>query len=142
MEDGTVTQFGPTATIYRAPTTLAAARVFSDPPINVLDMSAAGGTISAGAISWPDPSGAMAGQCTFAIRPHHVRPERHSAADIAVTGRVIVTELSGSESSAHFEVNGRPWVSLAHGVHPFQLGEEHTFYMDPSHGFIFAGEAA
>ncbi|MEL7167229.1 MAG: ABC transporter ATP-binding protein, partial [Pseudomonadota bacterium] len=48
MEDGTVTQFGPTATIYRAPTTLAAARVFSDPPINVLDMSAAGGTISAG----------------------------------------------------------------------------------------------
>ncbi|MEL7167304.1 MAG: hypothetical protein AAGL96_17710, partial [Pseudomonadota bacterium] len=68
--------------------------------------------------------------------------ERHSAADIAVTGRVIVTELSGSESSAHFEVNGRPWVSLAHGVHPFQLGEEHTFYMDPSHGFIFAGEAA
>ncbi|MEL7091751.1 MAG: ABC transporter ATP-binding protein [Pseudomonadota bacterium] len=142
MEDGHVTQFGPTATIYRAPATLAAARVFSDPPINVLDMSAAGGTISAGAISWPDPSGVMAGHCTFAIRPHHVHPARQSDTDIAVTGRVIVTELSGSESSAHFEVNGRPWVSLAHGVHPFELGEEHTFYMDPSHGFIFAGEAA
>ena len=81
------------------------------------------------------------GSYTVAIRPHHVLPTRRSASDIAVTGRIIVTELSGSESSAHFEVNGRPWVSLAHGVHPFEVGEEHTFYLDPAQGFMFAGEA-
>ena len=35
MEDGAVIQFGDTPDIYRAPRNLAAARVFSDPPINI-----------------------------------------------------------------------------------------------------------
>ena len=36
MEDGRVTQFGPTTEIYRNPANVDAARVFSDPPINTL----------------------------------------------------------------------------------------------------------
>jgi glycerol transport system ATP-binding protein len=29
------------------------------------------------------------------------------------------------------------WVSLAHGVHPYEVGEDHRFYMDPTHAFYF-----
>ena len=144
MSDGAVVQFGPTAEIYRAPASLEAARIFSDPPINVLEVRSDKGTIrDGGGLSWKaEGDCASEGVYHFAIRPHHVTPQRVSDADVAVTGRVVVTELSGSESSAHFEVQGRPWVSLAHGVHPYRVGEEHTFYMDPANGYTFPAEAA
>ena len=35
MHEGRITQFGPTAEIYRKPNSLVSARVFSDPPINI-----------------------------------------------------------------------------------------------------------
>ena len=53
-------------------------------------------------------------------------------------GKVLVTELSGSESSAHFQLGDDGWVSLAHGVHPYEIGKSHRFYMDPSQAFYFA----
>ena len=139
MSDGAVVQFGPTAEIYRTPASLEAARIFSDPPINVMQVSSDKGVLrGSGALSWTaGPEAMHEGSYHFAIRPHHVSPHRRSDADLPITGRVVVTELSGSESSAHFEVQGRPWVSLAHGVHPYRVGEEHTFYMDPSKGFMF-----
>ncbi len=42
MNDGRVTQFGPTAHIYRAPQDLVSAQVFSDPPINFADRDETG----------------------------------------------------------------------------------------------------
>lgn len=142
MDDGTVTQFGPTAQIYRKPATLTAARVFSDPPINAARVTKSGTTMRMDTgTSW-SLSGAAAGLAdglyTVAIRPHHVTPVSHSDADVAMDGTVLVTELSGSESSAHFQLGGDGWVSLAHGVHPYQVGETHRFYMDPAHAFYFA----
>jgi glycerol transport system ATP-binding protein len=77
------------------------------------------------------------GVYTMAIRPHHVTPVAETSNDVALTGKVLVTELSGSESSAHFEMAEEGWVSLAHGVHPYRVGEEHTFFMDASKAFYF-----
>ncbi|MDN3720693.1 hypothetical protein QW131_19175 [Roseibium salinum] len=57
---------------------------------------------------------------------------------VRLSGRVLVTELSGSESSAHFDMDGQAWVSLAPGVHPYLVGEVHSFYLDPRHCFFFA----
>ncbi len=45
----------------------------------------------------------------------------------------LVTELSGSDSSAHFRHGADDWVSLAAGVHPYEVGEDHSFYMNPAH---------
>ena len=42
MHDGRVTQFGPTAEIYRKPFDLTSAKVFSDPPINVAPITKEG----------------------------------------------------------------------------------------------------
>ena len=44
MNDGRVTQFGPTADIYRSPQDLTSAQVFSDPPINVAQVTKQGTT--------------------------------------------------------------------------------------------------
>lgn len=142
MEDGSVVQFGPTAQIYRQPRTLGAARVFSDPPINVAQVTKRGDTLSMGNdASWP-ATGALAGLTddtyTLAVRPHHVAPTRSARAHVCLRGTVLVTELSGSESSAHFQMQSAAWVSLAHGVHPYEVGQDHAFYLDPTACYLFA----
>lgn len=145
MHDGHVTQFGPTAEIYRRPNTLTSARVFSDPPINVAGIVKSGSIARLGAASW-ELSGVVAGLAdgpyTVAIRPNHVSPRNLRAGLVELTGRVLVTELSGSESSAHFRMDGATWVSLSPGVHAFQVGEDHRFYMDPERCFYFAPDGA
>ncbi len=142
MDDGYVTQFGPTADIYRNPRNLAAARVFSDPPINSAEITKSGDVAQlAEGARWP-LTGAAAelpdGSYTVAIRPHRVAPLARSTDEVALTGTVIVTEISGSESSAHFQLGANAWVSLAAGVHPYEVGEAHTFYMNPMHCRYFA----
>ncbi|WP_350334108.1 ABC transporter ATP-binding protein [Coralliovum pocilloporae] len=141
MNDGHVSQFGPTADIYRKPANLIAARVFSDPPINTAPISKRGNVAHLGSdISWTieGPAADLSdGDYVIAIRPNHISPLSHDKG-VALTGAVQVTELSGSESSAHFRLHNESWVSLAHGVHAYQVGEDHTFYMDPSRCFYFA----
>ncbi|MEL6169184.1 MAG: ABC transporter ATP-binding protein [Pseudomonadota bacterium] len=146
MDDGSVTQFGPTAEIYRDPANLKAARVFSDPPINAAEITKTGQNATLeGDVSWPLNGTAAAlpdGTYTIAVRPHRVTPMRTSNADVALKGQVLVTELSGSDSSAHFRLAGADWVSLASGVHPYQVGEDHTFFMNPSHCRYFGQDGA
>ncbi len=142
MEDGKVVQFGPTAEIYRAPVDLASAAVFSDPPINSARIVKKGTTAQlAVGPAWQLTGGAAAltdGEYIVAIRPNHVLPKRQKEQAVELPGTVLVTELSGSESSAHFAMGDENWVSLAHGVHPYQIGGKHAFYMDPAHCFYFA----
>jgi glycerol transport system ATP-binding protein len=144
MMDGHVAQFGPTAEIYRAPDSLTAARIFSDPPINAAPVSKRGDAIHMGGVEWPagTASNLTDGDYTVAVRPNHVLPVAASSSDVALTGKISVTELSGSESSAHFELNGEGWVSLAHGTHPYEVGEEHTFFMDPGACLYFAPDGS
>lgn len=144
MQDGHVVQFGPTADIYRTPATLSAAEVFSDPPINVAAVTKSGSTIAMGGDTVWNATGAAAGlpdgAYKIAIRPHHVTPTPQTQAQIALEGRVMVTELSGSESSAHFTTEAGDWVSLAAGVHAYEIGETHAFYFDPAHCFLFTAD--
>ena len=146
MDDGIVTQFGPTAEIYRRPGSLSAAQVFSDPPINAAPLTKRGSeaTLETG-VSWILEGAAAAlpdGTYTVAIRPHNVAPVAQSPKDVEIDGTVLVTELSGSESSAHFSMGAHAWVSLAHGVHPYQVGQNHRFFMDASKAFFFASDGS
>lgn len=141
MEDGAVIQFGDTPDIYRAPRNLAAARVFSDPPINITRVIKKGQYAALMNGSRWALNGKVAdlvdGEYIIAIRPHHVTPDPCGPDSIEVQGTVLVTELSGSDSSAHFEMDSDSWVSLAHGVHRYQVGQKHQFYVDVSHAFYF-----
>ena len=155
MRDGRVTQFGPTAEIYRNPGNLDAARVFSDPPINTASVTKEGNTARMGTrVSWQlsgDAAGLADGAYDLAVRPYHVLPTASDKATVRLAGQVQVTELSGSESSAHFDLGlgSTPagethanWVSLSAGVHPYEIGETHDFYMDPSACYFFAPDGS
>ncbi|MEO0484473.1 MAG: ABC transporter ATP-binding protein [Pseudomonadota bacterium] len=144
MMDGHVAQFGPTAEIYRAPATLTAAQIFSDPPINHATVEKRGDRFAMGPVEWPagGASGLRDGTYTVAVRPNHILPFENSNATVPLSGEVGVTELSGSESSAHFSFGGQSWVSLAHGTHVYHPGQDHTFFMDPGGCLYFAPDGS
>ena len=57
---------------------------------------------------------------------------------VSVEGRVLVAELSGSESVLHFDRGGRTWISQSHGVHPYEVGATARLYVDLDRSFLFA----
>ena len=140
MDDGRVTQFGTTADIYRKPLDLASAQVFSNPPINTAAVTKRGATITlTSGPSWTAAGPAANlpdGPYVIGVRPDNVSPV--AGAGVVLAGKVLITELSGSESSAHFAMGDQSWVSLAHGVHPYKIGEVHQFHLDPATCFYFA----
>jgi glycerol transport system ATP-binding protein len=141
--EGRVTQFGPTGYIYRRPRDLTTAKVFSDPPINTAPVTKLGDDILiGGAVKLPAGNAAAAiadGEYTIGIRPHHITP-RSEGDGTAVEGRVLVAELSGSESVVHFDLNGRTWVSQSHGIHPFEVGSMARLQVDVDKSFFFDGD--
>jgi glycerol transport system ATP-binding protein len=141
--EGRVTQFGPTGDIYRRPRDLTTAKVFSDPPINTAPVTKLGNDILiGGTVKLPAGNAAAAiadGEYTIGIRPHHIVP-RSAGDGTSVEGRVLVAELSGSESVVHFDLNGRTWVSQSHGIHPFEVGSMARLHVDVDKSFFFDGD--
>ena len=141
LHEGRVTQFGPTSAIYRRPSDLTSAQVFSDPPINTTAVTKVNGEIRlADGATWKTPP-AMAsvpdGAYTLAIRAHHISPTPLNGSAITVSGRVLVAELSGSESVLHFDRGGATWISQSHGVHPYEVGATAQLYVDIDRSFLF-----
>ncbi|HET7716723.1 MAG TPA: ABC transporter ATP-binding protein [Bauldia sp.] len=140
LHEGRITQFGPTAETYRHPSDLITAEVFSDPPINTAKVRKQRGEIMIGdAIRLPAGRVGEAvpdGEYTIGIRPHHISPVARDGG-AAVEGRVIIAELSGSESVVHFDLGGRTWVSQSHGIHPFEVGSMARLYVDVDQSFFF-----
>ncbi len=144
--EGRVTQFGPTSGIYRRPLDLTTARVFSDPPINTANVIKRGETIHIGeTIALPAGAagrGLRDGAYTIGIRPHHIVPVANGPSDAVIDGRVLVSELSGSESVIHFDLNGETWVSQSLGIHPFEVGQTARLSVDVDRSMFFdAGDA-
>ncbi|HEX9768556.1 MAG TPA: ABC transporter ATP-binding protein [Kiloniellales bacterium] len=134
LHEGRVTQFGETASVYRRPVDLRSARVFSDPPINTTRVAKQGDRfVLNDRIAWPadDKRRAMPdGYYTLGIRPHHITPRPRSGDAVRLEGKVLVTELSGSESVIHFELQDQTWVSQSHGIHAFEVGAHAELFMD------------
>lgn len=144
LYEGRVTQFGETSRIYRAPKDLVSARVFSDPPINTAAVQRQGDTIVLNdQVRWPANGLAMPdGPYTVGIRPHHLTPRAAGANAVQVSGQVQVTELSGSESIIHFDLEGLSWVSQSHGIHPHEVGEVASFFIDIERCLYFGPDEA
>ena len=113
LNEGQVTQFGQTSRISSAGprTELWSAKVFSDPPLNTAQVEKRENSIILGeSVKWPAGEKGQNlpdGLYTIGIRPHHITPAPPKKSSAAITGRVLVTELSGSESVIHFDMNGR-----------------------------------
>ena len=147
LHEGRVTQYGPTGAVYRAPVDVTTAKVFSDPPINLAQATKRGARIAlSDTVGWVAPEGVASlpdGPYTIGLRPHHVRPKTtNGGADVQVEAKVLIAEISGSESVIHFDLGGRTWVSLSHGVHGFSVGETARFDLDVARCMYFRGDGS
>jgi glycerol transport system ATP-binding protein len=139
--EGRVTQFGPTPSVYRQPQDLITARVFSDPPLNVLTIRKSGGmaTISTGGQA--RATGALAavpdGDYTVGFRAHHLSLDPMGADAITIPATVSVAEITGSESYVHLDAGEHRFVSLVPGVRRLEPGSSVVAHLDPRHLFLF-----
>lgn len=133
MHEGRITQFGKTAQIYRRPENLKSAQVFSDPPMNTAPITKQGNRfILNDTVSWAADNGLQKiadGTYTLGVRPHHIFPIQPDGPSAEIDGKVLVTELSGSESTIHFRHGELSWVSQASGIHPLNRDTTTTFYI-------------
>lgn len=144
LHEGRVTQYGPTAKIYRIPNTLATAQVFSDPPINTAKVHKKGGTFYlTDAISWPVPNGFAGlgdGSYTMGIRPHHLTLATAAKNAVKVHATVLVAEISGSDSVVHVNFDGNSWVSESHSIHPYKVGDAVELFINVERCLYFASD--
>lgn len=141
LHEGRITQFGPTSSSYRKPNDLLTAKVFSDPPINVTRVEKIGNSMTIfGNQKWPIGSAGknlVDGPYTIAIRPHNIAPFKHGAAVGSFKARVIVTELSGSESVIHANIGEQTWISQSHGIHALPIGSVAELFVDLDQSLFF-----
>src|SRR5687768_4533385 len=91
---GRITQFGPTAQLYRRPDDLVTAQVFSDPPLNTIPAVKTGLTVTLDTGVGMRATGAFAtvpdGRYTVGFRAHHLALEPAESDGIALAGVVSV----------------------------------------------------
>jgi glycerol transport system ATP-binding protein len=142
--EGRVTQFGPTAEVYRQPVDATTARVFSDPPMNFLQISKAGRRIMFGEGQNAEATGKLAeiadGRYMAGFRPNHLELNRHTGAALEFRCRLAVTEITGSETFVHLDHGPDRWVGLVHGIHNLVPGAELPIYLDPAHVYVFGDD--
>ncbi|MDE2583009.1 MAG: ABC transporter ATP-binding protein [Rhodospirillales bacterium] len=141
LSEGRVTQFGPTAEVFRHPGTLAAARVFSDPPLNELPVEKRGPTVTLANGRTLPAVGALAnlpdGAYRIAVRAEDVTIGEGQAGAFVFSGQVAVSEISGSESFVHIGTDLTTFVCVEPGVHEREPGAAIAFSIDPQRLFVF-----
>ena len=142
MWEGKITQFGLTPMVYRKPINATTARVFSDPPMNFLKIQKIGKLLQFGDGQAAAASGAFEGlsdgDYIAGFRPNHLELEKPGAEALEFSGKLRVTEITGSETFVHLDHQGDNWVGLIHGVRNLKIGMALSVYLDPSHVYIFA----
>ncbi|MGO4669270.1 ABC transporter ATP-binding protein [Bosea sp. 2RAB26] len=138
---GRVTQHGRSAEVYRRPLDLTTARIFSDPPLNLLPVTKRAGDILLPGGAAARATGALAGltdgEYQLGFRAHQLTLHRPDSPSLVFDGTVTVAEITGSESFVHVEVAGSRWVALVPGVQELEPGAVVTVYIDPACVFVF-----
>ena len=138
LQEGKVIQYGKTLDVYNKPNSLLSAQVFSDPPMNITEIRKKGNDCSFidNNIKWKSKLNIKDGEYKVGIRPHNITTYKEGQNSIEIKGKVLISELSGSESLIHFTNGSLSWVSLSNGVFQKDVGEEMSLYMN-SDEFIY-----
>ncbi len=140
LHEGQVTQFADTIDVYNRPGDLLTAQTFSDPPMNVIPVEKRGPKFFAGEHSVDAPSnisGLRDGSYKVGVRPHHASLSKPKSKALAIDGTISTTEITGSESFIHLNVDQGNLVALMHGVHRVNIGDAASLYMEQSKFFVF-----
>lgn len=170
LSEGRLVQFGPTATLYRNPASLEAARVFSDPPLNEMAVEKRGGAlltahgqqrvpaalhglrdgpyrmgfradaVTLGAAPMQPGAVAVDGPASQYAAPYHLASRNPAHDALAFPGKVTVSEINGSESFVHVRVGDASWVCLVPGVFDGQPGDQVAVHVDTAQAFLFGAD--
>ncbi len=133
LMEGKIIQYGKTIEVYNKPVNLNSAKVFSDPPINISDIKKNGNTFSLlkDNVKWKTSNVNLKdGNYKVGIRPHNITTYKEGNNSIEIKGKILISELSGSESLIHFTNSNSNWVSLSNGTHQMNVGQEAKLYMN------------
>ena len=139
--EGKVIQYGKTLDVYNKPNSLVSAQVFSDPPMNITKIKKFGENCSFldNSVNWKTRINIKDGEYKVGIRPHNITTYKDGNNSLEIKGKVLISELSGSESLIHFTRGNLNWVSLSNGVFQKNVGEEMNLYMNADE-FIYFDE--
>ena len=133
LMEGKIIQYGKTIEVYNKPTNLTSASVFSDPPINISDIKKNGNTFSLlnESVKWETSNiNLKDGSYKVGIRPHNITTYKEGQNSVEIKGKILISELSGSESLIHFTNSNSNWVSLSNGTYQMNVGQEAKLYMN------------
>ena len=142
IHEGNIIQYGKTIDVYNEPINVISAKVFNDPPINTAYANKKGElfSIEGNSVSWSlqgNLNNLKDDRYTIGIRPHSITPYKQKENSVKIKGKVLIAELSGSESIIHFQSGNLNWVSLSTGIHPLEVGVEAELYMDVNQFLYF-----
>ncbi len=143
LHEGRITQYDPTQSLYKDPKSLIAAKTFSDPPLNTVEVEKNGeGIFLDGGSHWKTSkyTNIPNGNYTLGFRAHHLKLSSTKNDDLKLAGEVVVTELSGSESFVHLKANGNNWVVHTHGIYNFREEEQIKMFLSLSNCYLFDTE--
>ena len=139
--EGRTLQMGNTAAVYRHPDSLRVAQVFSDPPLNTVEIEKTNGSVVYAGGERAPANGLYAGlgdgSYRVGFRAHQLAVadglhDRH-----VFPATVILTEITGSESFVHLKQDQSNWVAVLQGVHEFPPGHVLDAILDPNDVFVF-----
>ena len=141
LQEGKVIQYGKTLDVYNKPNSLLSAQVFSDPPMNITKIKKEGDNCSFldNSVNWKSKIRIKDGEYKVGIRPHNITTYKEGNNSLEIKGKVLISELSGSESLIHFTKGDLNWVSLSNGVFQKNVGDEMNLYMNADE-FIYFDE--
>ena len=118
--------------VYNKPDNLTSAKVFSDPPMNIAEISKTGDTIKLtdNNVQWKSNIKIKDGKYKIGIRPHNITTYKEGNNSVEINGKVLISELSGSESLIHFTNGNLNWVSLSNGIQQKKIGEDAKLHMN------------
>ncbi len=133
LMEGKIIQYGKTIDVYKKPKDLNSAKVFSDPPINISEIKKIGDTFSLlnEDVKWKNSKiNLKDGNYKVGIRPHNITTYKEGNNSVEIKGKILISELSGSESLIHFINSNSNWVSLSNGTHQLNVGQDARLYMN------------
>ena len=146
MDKGRVLQMGPSSSVYHRPGSINVAKVFSDPPMNMIEVEIQDGVASAeGEFELPVTGPLLSigdGRVTLGIRANHLQLKPNSGEELAIEGRVELSEISGSETFVHIAHNRTSWVVQEPGVQEYEIGSKITIYLDSEKLYAFGETGA
>ena len=77
------------------------------------------------------------GKYKIGIRPHNITTYKEGNNSVEISGKVLISELSGSESLIHFTNGNLNWVSLSNGIQQKNIGEDTKLYMNTDEFLYF-----